>query len=127
MTIKLNWQNQQQMIHMVFPQTATVNDWYMGTSKLCPLFNAVNHPVNVIVDLSELNHLPYDIIASLNAGKPRFHTNHAGQIVVVKSHLRRPMNALLRNNTMMTGTQVVTSIDEAYQAFNNQMPLKKIS
>ena len=127
MSIKLLWHNQQQLsIRMSFEKTATVNDWYMGISQLCVMLNEINHPVNVILDMSELDHLSYDIIASINACKPRIHDNHSSQVAIVRPHLQRPMNALLRNNSIITGTWVVTSIEEADEAFAQLMPYARI-
>jgi len=127
MPVQLLWNNQQQSsLRIVFPASAQECDWYTAVSQLSIMLNQVKHPVNVILDMSELKQLPFDIIASINASKKRYHKNHGAQVVVLKSSLHRPMNALLRDTSIMTGTKIVGSLNEADQAFRQLMPLGKI-
>jgi|GEM_PF-2497328 len=130
MPIQLLWSNPQQSsitITINFPHDVRECDWFTAVSQLCVKLNEVNHPVNVIIDMSALNDVPFDIIASINASKPRFHANHGLQVAVVKPSLRRPLSALLRDTTVNTGTAVVSSVKEADDLLMSQMQFAKIS
>lgn len=128
MPIKTLWNdNTQTTIRMTVPQTVQECDWYTAVSQFCVMLNTVTHPVNLIIDMSDLKALPFDIIASINASRPRFHANHGAQIIVVKKSLGRPLSALLRDSNMMTGSGVATSIEEAQATLTNMMQLEKIS
>ena len=127
MPIQLLWNNpQQSSITIKFPHDVRECDWFTAVSHLCIKLNEVHHPVNVIIDMSTLNDVPFDIIASINASKPRFHANHGLQVAVMKSSLRRPLSALLRDTDVNTGTAVVTSVEEANNLFMSQMQFAKI-
>jgi len=106
---------QQSTIHTILSASFDLNDWYEAITELCIMLNSVQHPVNIILDMSSFDHLPMQLIDALNSSKPRIHDNHYAQIIVVQKSLLNPAQILLNDTDMLRGTAVVLSLIDAYQ------------
>lgn len=106
---------QQSTIHTILTAPFNLNSWYEAITETCIMLNSVQHPVNIILDMSSFDHLPMQLINALNSSKPRFHDNHHAQIIVVQKTLRNPAQILLSDTDMLRGTAVALSLVDAYE------------
>lgn len=114
MPVQLKYsETQQSYIYLTLTPSYTLNNWYEAISALCVMMNQVDYPINLILDMSELNQLPLDIIEALNYSTARYHKNHYAQVAIVKSSFTVPMQTLLDNVNMTQGTAVASSHEQA--------------
>jgi hypothetical protein len=114
MPIQIQWDDpQQSCIYTILTAPFDLNDWYNAVAKTCIMLNSVQHPVNIILDVSLFDHLPMKLIDALNTCKPRYHANQYAQIAIVGERMVIPMQTLLDEAELMQGTAVVSSLVEA--------------
>lgn len=127
MPVKIVWDDSQEtVLRQIFTSSFDLSDWYEAVTQTCQMLNTVYHPVNVILDLSEFDQLPPDLINILNQSKSRYHTHQSAQITVVHPNCVKPMRTLLNNTDILTGSGVVASLDEAYHTFNRLQLLASV-
>ena len=127
MPIQIQWDDaQQSCIYTVLTAPFDLNDWYEAVAETCTMLNRVQHPVNIILDMSIFDHLPMKLIDALNSSKPRYHANQYAQIAIVGERMVIPMQTLLEETELMQGTAVVSSLVEANEILNEMKVLKKV-
>lgn len=128
MPILIQWDDpQQSCIYTVLTAPFNLNDWYEAVTETCIMLNSVQHPVNIILDMSIFDHLPMQLIDALNTSKARYHVNQSAQIAVVGTSMVNPMRTLLDNTDMMRGTHVVSSLMDANDILDEMKVLARVS
>lgn len=116
MPIKMLWGNPTKtVLHQIYMETFDLSEWYEAISQTCIMLNQVRHPVNMILDLQAVDHIPMDWIEVLSHSKSNYHVNQSRQVVVVKPAHVRPLKTLLKRSDNIYNMSIVSSRDEARQ------------
>ena len=119
MPIHTLWNDtEQRSINIIFTTPFELSDWYQAISQVCNMLNKVQHPVNIILDMSALDYLPMSMIENLNTSKPRYHINQYAQVAIVNKQFVHPMRTLLHDTDLFSGTHVVSTYEEANRTVN---------
>lgn len=119
MPIQLRWNNTEKtLLHQIFTESFDLDDWYHSVTEVRIMLNELQHPINIMLDLTALDQLPCDWVNIINRYAPHYHAMQAQQVIVVREYHLKPLQVLLNLGDTSNTIQVVSSKHAAKQLFN---------